>query len=135
MRSRSSPASASPCSHLVGPSAAVRHSGASGWRRELKVGSPPTVSVSPASASVASARSAAASSACQVSSGYGVVGRASWPSRPTRSSKEKESAPTSEVPLMGAASAGRATQASGMCPSPQKRPLVASSPIQPAPGR
>src|SRR3954468_6749905 len=44
-------------------------------------------------------------------------------------------AATSLVPSTAAASAGTAEQASGMCPSPQNNPLVASRPIQPAPGR
>ena len=38
-------------------------------------------------------------------------------------------------PVIGAAVAGIAVQARGMCPSPASRPLVASRPIQPAPGR
>jgi hypothetical protein len=38
-------------------------------------------------------------------------------------------------PEIGAAVAGSAVHASGMCPSPASRPLVGSSPTQPAPGR
>jgi hypothetical protein len=41
----------------------------------------------------------------------------------------------STPPSMGAAPEGCGVQASGMWPSPAIRPEVASSPIQPAPGR
>jgi hypothetical protein len=40
-----------------------------------------------------------------------------------------------KAPLIAAAVDGQAVAASGMCPSPARRPLVASRPIQPAPGR
>ena len=39
------------------------------------------------------------------------------------------------TPEMGAAWLGLAVAASGICPSPAKRPEVGSSPTQPAPGR
>ena len=41
----------------------------------------------------------------------------------------------STVPVMGAAAIGYGLAASGMWPSAVSRPEVASSPIQPAPGR
>jgi hypothetical protein len=132
---RSSAASFRPAIHLVGPSASPFHSGASACSRELSVGSPPLVSVSPAAVRAASARSAPASSASQAASGKGAVGRTSWPSRPTFMENDTSTAGWSEVPSSGAPSAGRATEASGMCPSPAKRPLVGSRPIQPPPGR
>ncbi len=48
----------------------------------------------------------------------------------------EEGEPADEYePEIGAAVAGIAVQASGMCPSPASRPLVGSSPTQPAPGR
>jgi hypothetical protein len=48
---------------------------------------------------------------------------------------ENETSHSSTAPLIGAALVGSGVQASGMWPSPVKRPEVASSPTQPAPGR
>src|SRR5262249_31708935 len=67
-------------------------------------------------------------------SGNGAVGRGSCPSRARRTSKVTSLAAQSDVPSSGAACAGVAEEASGMCPSPQRRPLVASRPTHPAPG-
>ena len=124
-----------PCSHLVAPSASPFHSGRSGCRRELNVGSPPQVSSMPSARSFPSVRSPASQRAVQVSSMKGAVGRTSCPRRPTRISNRTSSATTSVDPSIGAASRGRAVQASGMCPSPHMSPLVASRPTQPPPGR
>ena len=131
----SSRESESPCSHLVVPSASVFHSGRSVWSRELKVGSPPQVSATLEEASFASVAAPAARRASQVSSVKGAVGRTSWPRRPMRISNSTPSALMSLTPSTGAANTGSAVQASGMWPSPQSSPLVASRPIQPPPGK
>ncbi len=79
------------------------HSGSSGCSRALKVGSPPMVRVMPAAARRASARSPAPTSSCQMGSSYGVVGRGSWPRRPTVIENDTSLATTSLLPSMGAA--------------------------------
>ena len=49
--------------------------------------------------------------------------------------KSNSTSEFSTTPVMAAAEIGSGLAASGIWPSPQNRPEVASSPTQPAPGR
>ena len=107
------------------------------------MGSPPMDRRTSASARTWSTVSPISSMFDQTSSGYGLVLRGASATRATFMENANESAKWSSSPCLsqlkdpvtGAAEPGSGVQASGMCPSPARSPLVASRPTQPAPGR
>ena len=120
---------------LVGPSASVFHSGASMSSAAMKVGSPPMVRRTSLLRSERSTSWPRARIACHCASVYGLVVRGVSLMRVTDMAKSKVVSAFSTSPEIGAAEIGSGLAASGMWPSPQNRPEVASRPTQPAPGR
>ncbi len=88
---------------LVGPTAAMFHSGASKSSTDTKVGSPPMVSRTSWATRSASTRSPSASMADQTASEYGLVIRGVSATRVIRISKPNSVLAGSATPEIGAA--------------------------------
>ncbi|EKA61358.1 hypothetical protein B277_07760 [Janibacter hoylei PVAS-1] len=121
-------------SRFSSPSAAVCHCGSLVPPAATKVGSPPIVRRTSPCVRSSSTDSPSAVIAAHCSSLTGWVTRGSSAKRVTVLAKSKVTCVGAVAPLIGAADAGCGVHERGMCPSPQSRPEVASSPIHPAPG-